>query len=226
MIRKAVCLLKRRPRFRDGSRSRETRRLRMLRAFIRLRPAPSSGTGIRRAGRKTFWGEGASCRQDRSADVRRERAYRRYRRTERSDVQVGIPITYVPARNTIFLFVRDGVGGSARIVRYFYWCECDRLFGLSRLPSGVHRSVRADGEPRDEGGRRRADAFANSHSARGIEQGRDREAGDQTSGSISRLTHSCYDPGENGRACGHCDSCVLRRKGFEEAGVDDPSYAQ
>jgi len=37
------------------------------------------------------------------------------------------------------------------------------------------------------------------------------------------LTHSCYDPSENGAACGDCDSCILRKKGFEEAGVDDPT---
>lgn len=37
------------------------------------------------------------------------------------------------------------------------------------------------------------------------------------------LTHSCYDPDRAGRACGRCDSCVLRRKGFEEAGVPDPT---
>ena len=36
------------------------------------------------------------------------------------------------------------------------------------------------------------------------------------------LTHSCYDPDERGRACGTCDSCRLRLKGFEEAGVKDP----
>jgi 7-cyano-7-deazaguanine synthase len=36
------------------------------------------------------------------------------------------------------------------------------------------------------------------------------------------LTHSCYDPGPSGRPCGHCDSCVLRAKGFAEAGVADP----
>jgi len=41
------------------------------------------------------------------------------------------------------------------------------------------------------------------------------------------LTHSCYDPAPDGRACGHCDSCLLRRKGFEEAGVEDPTeYAE
>jgi 7-cyano-7-deazaguanine synthase len=36
------------------------------------------------------------------------------------------------------------------------------------------------------------------------------------------LTHSCYDPGPSGEPCGRCDSCVLRRKGFEEAGIADP----
>ena len=37
------------------------------------------------------------------------------------------------------------------------------------------------------------------------------------------LTHSCYDPGPDGRPCGTCDSCLLRRKGFAEAGTDDPA---
>jgi 7-cyano-7-deazaguanine synthase len=35
-------------------------------------------------------------------------------------------------------------------------------------------------------------------------------------------THSCYDPGSGGLACGQCDACLLRLKGFSEAGVDDP----
>ena len=37
------------------------------------------------------------------------------------------------------------------------------------------------------------------------------------------MTHSCYDPDFRGRACGSCDSCLLRRRGFEGAGVDDPT---
>ncbi|MEE2900709.1 MAG: 7-cyano-7-deazaguanine synthase, partial [Myxococcota bacterium] len=37
------------------------------------------------------------------------------------------------------------------------------------------------------------------------------------------LTHSCYDPAENGAACGACDSCRLRAKGFLEAGIADPT---
>jgi len=42
-----------------------------------------------------------------------------------------------------------------------------------------------------------------------------------------RLTHSCYDPDARGRPCGLCDSCLLRLKGFQEAGLDDPlEYAR
>jgi 7-cyano-7-deazaguanine synthase len=37
------------------------------------------------------------------------------------------------------------------------------------------------------------------------------------------ITHSCYDPDTSGRACGKCDSCLLRKKGFREAGVKDPT---
>ena len=36
------------------------------------------------------------------------------------------------------------------------------------------------------------------------------------------LTHSCYDPDPDGRPCGHCDACLLRPKGFAEAGIADP----
>ncbi len=39
------------------------------------------------------------------------------------------------------------------------------------------------------------------------------------------LTHSCYDPSPNGKPCGACDSCLLRAKGFQDAGVDDPALA-
>jgi 7-cyano-7-deazaguanine synthase len=42
-------------------------------------------------------------------------------------------------------------------------------------------------------------------------------------GAPLHLTHSCYDPDRDGRACGRCDSCLLRRKGFAEAQVPDPT---
>jgi 7-cyano-7-deazaguanine synthase len=38
------------------------------------------------------------------------------------------------------------------------------------------------------------------------------------------LTHSCYDPSSEGKACGQCDSCLLRKKGFKEAGIEDPIH--
>jgi len=37
------------------------------------------------------------------------------------------------------------------------------------------------------------------------------------------ITHSCYDPSSDGKACGQCDSCLLRKKGFADAGIDDPT---
>ena len=37
------------------------------------------------------------------------------------------------------------------------------------------------------------------------------------------MTHSCYDPGPAGESCGRCDACVLRSKGFAEAGIEDPA---
>lgn len=41
-----------------------------------------------------------------------------------------------------------------------------------------------------------------------------------------RLTHSCYDPSPTGLACGHCDSCIIRKKGFDKAGIADPTMYQ
>jgi 7-cyano-7-deazaguanine synthase len=40
------------------------------------------------------------------------------------------------------------------------------------------------------------------------------------------ITHSCYNPGPNGRPCGRCDSCLLRARGFADAGVEDPLLAR
>ena len=142
---------------------------------------------------------------------------------DRSDAQMsaGIPITYVPARNTIFLSVALGwaevLGASdlyigVNAVDYSGYPDCRPEFiaafqHLARLAtrSGVegtgHWNIHAPLINLTKGEIIR----------RGIELGVD-----------YGLTHSCYDPDDAGWACGHCDSCQLRLKGFAEAGLIDP----
>lgn len=143
---------------------------------------------------------------------------------DRSDEEMsgGIPITYVPARNTIFLSVALG------------WAE---VLGASDLFIGVN-AVDYSGYPdcRPEF----ITAFrqlANLATKTGVEGTAAWHVHapliNLSKANIIRrgsalgvdygLTHSCYDPDPQGRACGHCDSCQLRLKGFAEAGLIDPA---
>jgi 7-cyano-7-deazaguanine synthase len=131
-----------------------------------------------------------------------------------------IPSTYVPARNTIFLSLALGwaeVLGAHDIVvgvnalDYSGYPDCRPAFinAFEHLASVATR----DGV---EGARFRVHAPLITLSKadiirRGVELGLD-----------YGLTHSCYDPAPGGRPCTRCDSCVLRAKGFQEAGVRDP----
>ncbi len=133
----------------------------------------------------------------------------------------GIPVTYVPARNTIFLALGLALAesrGAAEIwigvnaVDYSGYPDCRPEF-LEAFQSVIRRGTRS-GIERDEP-RIVAPLIALSKSEiirRGLALGVDYS-----------LTHSCYDPDPEGRACGHCDSCLLRKRGFEEAGVGDPT---
>ena len=137
----------------------------------------------------------------------------------------GIPVTYVPARNTIFLAlalgyaeVRDAseIWLGVNAVDFSGYPDCRPPF-LEAFQNVVETGTRSGvelGEPRLVApliDMTKADIIR-----RGVELGVD-----------YALTHSCYDPDAGGRACGHCDSCLLRRKGFEEAGVPDPTaYAR
>jgi 7-cyano-7-deazaguanine synthase len=136
----------------------------------------------------------------------------------------GIPVTYVPARNTIFLAlalgyaeVRDAqeiwLGVNAIDFSGYPDCRPDFLSAFQRVIETGTRSGVERGEPTIVAPLVRMTKAEIIR--RGVELGVD-----------YALTHSCYDPDAGGRACGHCDSCLLRRKGFEEAGVPDPtSYA-
>ena len=136
--------------------------------------------------------------------------------------EAGIPSTYVPARNTIFLSLALGwaeVVGAYDIVAgmnaldYSGYPDCRPEF-IAAFERVADLGTRAG----VEGARFRmhtplialdkADIIR-----RGLELGLD-----------YGLTHSCYDPSPAGRPCGTCDSCVLRARGFREAGVPDPLF--
>ncbi len=136
------------------------------------------------------------------------------------EMKHGIPITYVPARNTIFL---------AFALAWAEVLECSDIFiGVNAVDYSGYPDCRPEF----------IDAFermANLATKAGVEGGArlhiHAPLAKLSKVEIVRLgrdvgvdfamTHSCYDPDPEGRACGECDSCVLRRKGFEEAGIED-----
>jgi 7-cyano-7-deazaguanine synthase len=137
-----------------------------------------------------------------------------------ADIAHGIPVTYVPARNTIFLSLALG------------WAEAlggaDIVIGVNALDYSGYPDCRQ--------------AFIDAFRTMAMLGTRDGIEGRwqlqfltpliaMTKAEIIHvgtklgldyaLTTSCYDPADDGRACGHCDSCHLRRKGFIEAGLPD-----
>jgi 7-cyano-7-deazaguanine synthase len=133
----------------------------------------------------------------------------------------GIPVTYVPARNALFLSLALGL---AEVVG-----STDIYIGVNAVDYSGYPDCRPEFI-------RSFEAMANLATKAGVEGARftvHAPLSGMTKADIIRegvklgvdygLTHSCYDPDPQGRACGRCDSCVLRRKGFEEAGVPDPT---
>lgn len=137
----------------------------------------------------------------------------------------GIPITYVPARNTIFLSLALGLAearGAREIwigvnaIDYSGYPDCRPEF-VSAFQTVIDRGTRSGIERNEPRIITPLIAMTKAEIIRlGTQLGVDYS-----------LTHSCYDPDPEGRACGHCDSCLLRKRGFEEAGVGDPTrYAE
>jgi 7-cyano-7-deazaguanine synthase len=134
--------------------------------------------------------------------------------------ETNIPSTYVPARNTIFLSLALGwaevidaadivMGVNALDYSGYPDCRPEFVSAFERLASVATRAG-VEGRPF----RVHTPLIAMTKAQiirRGTELGLD-----------YGLTTSCYDPDPTGRPCGHCDSCLLRAKGFEEAGVPDP----
>ncbi|HEV2200961.1 MAG TPA: 7-cyano-7-deazaguanine synthase QueC [Bryobacteraceae bacterium] len=133
----------------------------------------------------------------------------------------GIPITYVPARNTIFLsyalawaevLESSDIFIGVNAIDYSGYPDCRREF-IEAFERMANLATKAGVEGRT---RVRVHTPLIELSKAGIVK----LAADL--GVDFGLTHSCYDPAPDGRACGQCDSCLLRKKGFEEAGVRDP----
>lgn len=132
-----------------------------------------------------------------------------------------IPSTYVPARNIIFLSIAaaraEAVGATdiyigVNAVDYSGYPDCRPEFIAAfqrALDLGTKNGV--SGNP-----------FTIHHPLSGMSKADIIRLGTKLGVDYS-LTHSCYDPTSEGLACGHCDSCLLRKKGFEEAGIQDPT---
>ena len=138
-----------------------------------------------------------------------------------ADMGDGVPVTYVPARNTVFLSFA------------LAWAEVldagDLFIGVNALDYSGYPDCRPEYIAAFE-------QMANLATAAGVEGRQQLKIHTPliqlTKAEIIRkgtelgvdyaLTSSCYDPGPDGRPCGACDSCLLREKGFREAGIIDP----
>ncbi len=133
-----------------------------------------------------------------------------------------IPVTYVPARNTIFLsfalawaevLKSSDIFIGVNAIDYSGYPDCrpeyidafERMANLA-TKAGVEGDIKI----------RIRTPLIRLTKAQIIQKGIELEVD-------YALTHSCYDPSPQGLACGRCDSCFLRRKGFKEAGVSDPT---
>lgn len=142
-----------------------------------------------------------------------------------ADIGEGIPVTYVPARNTIFLAFA------------LAWCEVlgarDIFIGVNALDYSGYPDCRPEFIAAFE-------RMASLATRAGLEGNgvvihaplihlskADIIRRGQSLGVDFGLTHSCYDPAPDGLACGACDACLLRTRGFREAGIPDPTrYAE
>lgn len=133
-----------------------------------------------------------------------------------------IPTTYVPARNTIFLSYAlawaEVLGASdifigVNAVDYSGYPDCRPEY-IKSFEDMANLAIKAAVEGKMKI-RIRTPLISMTKAEiirKGVELGVD-----------YRLTHSCYDPSPEGKACGQCDACLLRKKGFREAGMSDPA---
>ncbi|CAM8649347.1 COG0603 Predicted PP-loop superfamily ATPase [Acidimicrobiia bacterium] len=133
----------------------------------------------------------------------------------------GVPITYVPARNTIFLSFALAVAevrGSSDVyigvnaVDYSGYPDCRPEF-VEAFQSMANLATRAGVE---------GDPLVIHTPLIAMTKGQIVQLGAELGVDYSR-TSTCYDPGADGGACGHCEACLLRARGFDDAGIADPT---
>jgi 7-cyano-7-deazaguanine synthase len=133
----------------------------------------------------------------------------------------GIPVTYVPARNTIFLSLALGLAEASGARDIFIGVNALDYSGYPdcrpEFVAGFERLANIATKAGVEGDRFTIHAPLQQMSKADIA----REA--RRLGLDAALSHSCYDPAPDGRACGRCDACLLRAKGFADAGLEDPT---
>lgn len=133
----------------------------------------------------------------------------------------GIPITYVPARNTVFLSLAlafaESIGATdlfigANAVDYSGYPDCRPDF-IAQFENLANLATKAGVEG----------ATFRIHAPLILMSKADIIRKALALGMDVSLTHSCYDPGGGGLPCGHCDACLLRSRAFAEVGVADPA---
>ncbi len=156
---------------------------------------------------------GGSALTDATIDVPKARS--------EEEMKKEIPITYVPARNTIFLsyaLAWAEVLGASEIfigvnaIDYSGYPDCRPEY-IKSFEDMANLAIKAavEGKMRITIRTPLIKMTKAEIIRKGMELGID-----------FRLTRSCYDPSPEGKACGQCDSCLLRKKGFREAGIQDP----
>jgi 7-cyano-7-deazaguanine synthase len=142
-------------------------------------------------------------------------------RTEQ-EMEREIPVTYVPARNTIFLSYAlawaEVLGTSdifigVNVIDYSGYPDCRPEY-IEAFEHMANLATKAGVQGKTQ--IRIRTPLIHMTKAEIIQKGT--ELGVDYS-----ITHSCYDPSPEGKACGQCDSCLLRKKGFTEAGIADPT---
>jgi len=162
-------------------------------------------------------GLGEGSKAEHKFDVPKDRSF--------EEIGQGIPITYVPARNTVLLGLALGyaetlsafdifIGANAIDYSGYPDCRPEFLGQFERLANlATKAAVEGQGKFRIHA------PLLRKTKAEIIQEG-------ERLGVDFGLTLSCYDPDDEGRACGRCDSCRLRLKGFLEAGIEDTTKYQ